>query len=155
MTHRRHRAGLAAAVLTLTAGLASTGSAPAEAGCLRQVVNRSPYVLVASRDGGPPVTVLPGRSVPLRLERPGRLDLAAYCAVPDAGSRPIAQASFAYEAVIDRCFIRFGNQFARPEFGGGFIGTQGTAPFTVNNPQQGDVILGPFASDCPALSRSY
>ncbi|GJD54635.1 hypothetical protein [Methylobacterium dankookense] len=149
MTHQRHRACLAAAALIL----GTTWSAAADAGCLRRVYNRSAYVLVASRDGGPPVTLLPGRSVPLRLEHPGRLNLTAYCAVPGAASRPVAEASFDYEAVLDRCFVRFGDAGLRPEFGGGFSGKQGTAPFTVNNPAQGDVILGPFTADCPVLSR--
>ena len=149
MTHRRHRACLAAALT-----LAATWSATAEAGCLRRVYNRSAYVLVASRDGGPPVTLMPGRSVPLRLERPGTLSLTAYCAVPGAGSSPVAEARFDYEAVLDRCFIRFGNTFFTPQLGRGFFGGQETAPFTVNNPRQGDLVLGPFAAPaCPVLSR--
>lgn len=149
MTHRMHRACLAAAALTLAGAWSTT----ADAGCLRRVYNRSAYILVASRDGGPPVTLLPGRSVPLRLERPGKLSLAAYCALPGAGSRPVAEASFDYEAVLDRCFMRFGGDYIRPEIGGGLLGTQGTAPFTVNNPEQGDVVLGPFTAECPVLSR--
>jgi hypothetical protein len=153
MTYRRHRARLAVATLTVAVGWGAAWNTAAEAGCLRRVYNRSAYVLVASRDGGPPVTLLPGRSVPLRLERPGRLSLSAYCAVPGSGSRPVAEASFDYEAVLDRCFMRFGERHLRPEFGGGFLGRQGTAPFTVNNPAQGDVVLGPFTADCPVLSR--
>lgn len=150
----RGAAALALAVLG-TAGTASVASAE----CLRQIVNRSAYVLTARRDGGPPVTILPGHSVQIRLSHPGQLDFAAYCAVPgpDGALRPITEASFDYEAVIDRCFVRFGGQAFIPQLGRGFIGLQGTAPFTVNNPRQGDVVLGPFAApSCPApaiLSR--
>ena len=147
MTHRTRRACLVAAALALL------GVQEAGAGCLRQVYNRSGYVLMASRDGGPPVTVMPGRSVPLRLDRPGRLNVAAYCALPGAGARPVAEAEFDYEAVLDRCFIRFGSPILVPEFGRGMFGTQGTAPFTVNNPRQGDLILGPFEAGCPILDR--
>lgn len=149
MMHWRRGAALAAAAI-----LAGAWSADAAAGCLRRVYNRSAYVLVASRDGGPAVTILPGRSVPLRLERPGTLNVAAYCDVSGAGGGPLAQASFSYTAVQDRCFIDFGDPWFRPQMGKGFWGMQGTAPFTVNNPEQGDVILGPFASEaCPALRR--
>ena len=72
MMQWRRSAALAAAAI-----LAGSWSAEAAAGCLRRVYNRSALVLVASRDGGPPVTILPGRSVPLRLERPGTISLAA------------------------------------------------------------------------------
>jgi hypothetical protein len=121
----RGAAALALAVL----GTACTASL-ASAECLRQIVNRSAYVLTARR------AAVPG---------------------PDGALRPITQASFDYEAVIDRCFIRFGGQAFIPQLGRGFIGLQGTAPFTVNNPRQGDVVLGPFATEaCPTpaiLSR--
>ncbi len=148
MMQWRRSAALAAAAI-----LAGSWSAEAAAGCLRRVYNRSALVLVASRDGGPPVTILPGRSVPLRLERPGTISLAAYCGDAAAGG-PVAQASFAYVAVQDRCFIDFGDPWFRPQMGKGFWGLQGTAPFTVNNPNQGDVILGPFAGEaCPVLRR--
>lgn len=147
-------AALALAVL----GTACTASA-SSAECLRQIINRSAYVLTARRDGGPPVTILPGHAVQVRLSHPGQLDFAAYCSVPgpDGALTPITQASFSYEAVIDRCYIEFGGQAFIPQLGRGFIGLQGTAPFTVNNPRQGDVVLGPFATQaCPApaiLSR--
>ncbi|WP_245930740.1 hypothetical protein [Methylobacterium radiodurans] len=149
MMHWRRGAALAAAAI-----LAGAWSAEAAAGCMRRVYNRSAYLLVASRDGGPPVTILPGRSVPLRLERPGTLSVAAYCDGAGPGAGPLAQASFSYTAVQDRCFIDFGDRLFVPQLGRGFTGRQGTAPFTVNNPEQGDVILGPFASEaCPVLRR--
>ncbi|GJE38404.1 hypothetical protein [Methylobacterium persicinum] len=153
-TARRSRGAAALALAVL--GTACTISA-ASAECLRQIINRSPFVLTARRDGGPPVTILPGHAVQVRLSHPGQLDFAAYCSVPGPnGARsPITQASFSYEAVIDRCYIELGGQIFVPQLGRGFIGLQGTAPFTVNNPRQGDVVLGPFATDaCPAvLSR--
>lgn len=153
----RFSRGAAALTLAVLGTAAMAPSASAE--CVRQIINRSNYVLTARRDGGPPVTILPGRVVQIRLFQPGQVDLAAYCGVPgpDGAQSPVTQASFAYEAVIDRCFIRFGSDVDTPQFGRGFFGTQGTAPFTVNNPRQGDIVLGPFASEtCPApLSRAY
>lgn len=152
-TVRRLHGATALALAVL--GTACTVQA-ASAGCVRQIINRSAYVLTASRDGGPPVTILPGQAVHVRLNRPGHLDFAAYCGVPGAGGSPtpITSASFSYEAVIDRCYIEFGGQAFVPQLGRGFIGLQGTAPFTVNNPRQGDVVLGPFATDaCPIISR--
>ena len=145
--------GAAALALAVLSTAASASAASAE--CLRQIVNRSAYVLTARRDGGPPVTILPGRSVEIRLSHPGTLDFAAYCGLPGpAGAQTlVTQASFSYEAVIDRCFIRFGGQAFVPQLGRGFLGLQGTAPFTVNNPRQGDVVLGPFETGaCPAAT---
>ena len=63
--------------------------------------------------------------------------------IPQAGGTPVEQRTFDYEAVLDRCFVRFGGDLFVPQLGRGFIGLQETAPFTVNNPQQGDIILGP------------
>ncbi|MCJ2051220.1 hypothetical protein [Methylobacterium sp. J-070] len=122
----------------------------ASADCLRRVYNRSGLVLVARQDGGPPATLLPGQSLPVRLSRPGQLDLSAYCGIPGEAGSPVLQRTFDYEAVLDRCFIRFGGDLFVPQLGRGFIGLQETAPFTVNNPQQGDIILGPTAqASCP------
>lgn len=118
---------------------------PASADCLRRVYNRSTLVLVARQDGGPPAMLLPGQSLTLRLSRPGQIDLSAYCGIPQAGGAPVEQRTFDYEAVLDRCFVRFGGDLFVPQLGRGFIGLQETAPFTVNNPQQGDIILGPAA----------
>lgn len=152
-TVRQSRGACAVALALLgTAFTASTASA----GCVRQIINRSTYVLTARRDGGPAVTILPGQAVEVRLSHPGQLDFAAYCGAPgpDGALTPITKATFAYQAVIDRCYIEFGSQAFLPQLGRGFFATQGTAPFTVNNPRQGDVILGPFtAESCPVLSR--
>ncbi|MCJ2137407.1 hypothetical protein MKK69_25750 [Methylobacterium sp. J-026] len=139
--------------LGLALGLAGTASAPsgASADCLRRVYNRSNLVLVARQDGGPPAMLLPGQSLPVRLSRPGQLDLAAYCGVPQAGGSPVTQRTFDYEAVLDRCFVRFGGDLFVPQIGRGFIGLQETAPFTVNNPQQGDIVLGPMAQPACAV----
>ena len=146
--------GAAALALGLLGTLAAASDASAD--CLRRITNRSALVLVASQDGGPGATLLPGQSLPVRLARPGRLTLSAYCGVPGAGgsSSPVTQADFAYEAVLDRCFVRFGSDLYTPQLGRGFFGQQGTAPFTVNNPRQGDVVLGPFSAPaCPVLNR--
>lgn len=134
-------------------GLALAGSvpSPASADCLRRVYNRSNLVLVARQDGGPPTVLLPGQSVAMRLSRPGQINLAAYCGIPQAGGSPVEEQTFDYEAVIDRCFVRFGGDLFVPQLGRGFIGLQGTAPFTVNNPQQGDIILGPSAQPACAV----
>jgi hypothetical protein len=129
-------------------------SADAAAGCLRRIYNRSSFVLVARQDGGTPTTIMPGRSLSVRLLRPGKIDLSAYCGVPRPGGefKPIVEDSFDYGAQIDRCFIRFGGQLFVPQLGRGFIGLHGTAPFTVNNPRQGDLILWPSSDQsCPVL----
>jgi hypothetical protein len=147
------RLKLAALALALL-GSNLVASAEAAADCLRRIYNRSSYVLVARQDDGPPTTVMPGRSLSVRLSRFGKIDLSAYCGVPGPGGelRPTVEESFDYEAQIDRCFIRFGGQLFVPQLGKGFIGLQGTAPFTVNNPRQGDVILGPSSDrSCPIL----
>ncbi|RVU15493.1 hypothetical protein [Methylobacterium oryzihabitans] len=135
---------LAAALLLLpfVAGEAS-------AACTRRIVNRSALTLVASQDGGPAFVVPPGHARTVRLAAPGRFDLAATC--PAAGFLPgetVAQGSFAYEAILDRCYIRFGTDALNAEFGRGTLGLQSTAPFTVNNPRQGDIVLGPVAEAC-------
>ena len=136
----------------LLLGLVGTAAAApdAAADCLRRVYNRSSLVVVARQDGGPPATLLPGQSLSMRLSRPGHIDVSAYCGIPNAGGAPVLQRTFDYEAVLDRCFVRFGGDLFVPQLGRGFIGLQETAPFTVNNPQQGDIILGPAAQPaCP------
>ena len=141
---KRIGCGLAGLVLGLAGTIAVVSDASAD--CLRRIYNRSTYTLVARQDGGPPATLLPGQSLPVRLSRPGQIAVSAYCGLPDAGGSPVAQASFDYEAVLDRCFIRFGSdEFFASQLGRGFFGTQETAPFTVNNPKQGDIVLGPSA----------
>jgi hypothetical protein len=138
----------------LGSSLAASSSASAD--CLRRIYNRSSFVLVARQDDGLPTTILPGRALSVRLSRPGKIDLSAYCGVPGTGGalKPIVEDFFDYEAQIDRCFIKFGGQLFLPQLGRGFIALQGTAPFTVNNPQQGDIILGPISdASCPILRR--
>ena len=131
----------------------------AAAGCTRRIYNRSAYGLVVSQDGGPAFTVRPGTSRSIHLSRPGKIDLAVYCSADRdsnllGGSQEyVAQSQFSYEAVLDRCYIEFGSPLLVRQFGRGFFGTQSTRPFTVNNPDQGDIILGPFEAECPLLSR--
>jgi len=141
---KRIGCGLAGLVLGL-AGTIAVGSA-ASADRVRRIYSRSPGSRVA---GGPPAwraTLLPGQSLPVRLSRPGQIAISAYCGLPGSGAGPVTQASFDYEAVLDRCFIRFGSdEFFASQLGRGFFGTQETAPFTVNNPKQGDIVLGPSA----------
>jgi len=141
---KRIGCGLAGLVLGLAGTIAVVSDASAD--CLRRIYNRSTYTLVARQDGGPPATLLPGQSLPVRLSRPGQIAISAYCGLPGSGAGPVTQASFDYEAVLDRCFIRFGSdEFFASQLGRGFFGTQETAPFTVNNPKQGDIVLGPSA----------
>lgn len=137
------RIGCAWAGIGLTLAGMTAGVSDASAGCLRRIYNRSNLVLVARQDGGPPATLLPGQSLSVRLSQPGQIDLSAYCGLPGAEAAPVTQRTFDYEAVLDRCFIRFGGDLFVAQLGRGFIGTQETAPFTVNNPHQGDIILGP------------
>jgi hypothetical protein len=131
----------------LCAASALAGASGASADCVRHVYNRSPYVLVATQDGGPSFTVRPGTSRAIRLSRPGKLDLAGYCGLPGlrgdpAGlAQPSVQESFDYQAVLDRCYIEFGHDFFRAELGRGFLPYEGTQPFTLNNPRQGDIVL--------------
>ena len=155
MRVRKKQVCLAVASAVLLAGWVSD----AAAGCTRRISNRSAYALVVSQDGGPPFTVRPGTSKTIRLSQPGKLDLAVYCSayggrtLLDGSQEYVAQSQFTYEAVLDRCYIEFGTQFFVPQLGRGFFGMQGTKPFTLNNPNQGDIILGPFEAECPALSR--
>jgi hypothetical protein len=131
----------------------------AEASCTRRIYNHSAYPLVVSQDGGPPFMVRPGTSKPIRLSHSGKLDLGVYCSAQggpmllDGSQEYVVQSQFNYQAVLDRCYIEFGSQLFASELGRGFFGTQGTKPFTLNNPNQGDIILGPFQTECPVLSR--
>jgi hypothetical protein len=135
----------------LVLGIAGTvpAASDASADCTRRVYNRSNFVLVVRNEAGPPVTLPPGRSVPVRLSRPGQIDVSAYCGIP--GGEPVLHRTFDYEAVLDRCFVRFGDDLFVPQLGRGFFGTQETAPFTVNNPRQGDIVLGPAAQPACAV----
>ncbi|SEO69973.1 hypothetical protein SAMN04487843_103118 [Methylobacterium sp. ap11] len=128
------------------AALLAGGISTAEAGCLRRVVNRSPYFAVASRNGGPSVGIPPHSSRAIRMLAPGRVDIAAHCAARGPRGRlvpvgpPVAQDSYTFTAVLDRCYYDLGLM--------GF-GQGGTEPFVLNTPQQGDLTVGPFASACP------
>lgn len=133
----------------VAAALASL-SLPADAGCLRQVYNRSPFALLVTQDGGPSFMVRPRSSRSIRLSAPGKLDLTAYCSSSGLGA-PLAQQSFTYQVVLDRCFFETGPGFFQQELGPGFLPREGTAPFTLNNPKQGDVVL---AADGSACARS-
>ncbi|MBX9931341.1 MAG: hypothetical protein K2Y56_07360 [Methylobacterium sp.] len=139
----------------LSAVLLVAGIVDASAACTKRVYNRSAYLLVGNLEGTTSFTVRPGTSTAIRLSRPGTINLAAFCrpaprslASGDRG-RPVASIQLAYEAVLDKCFIEFGTNVFQAELGRGFFGMQDTKPFTVNNPQQGDIVLGPFQSECP------
>ncbi|WP_246733333.1 hypothetical protein [Methylobacterium sp. BTF04] len=132
----RHTAGLAAGLLVAT----SAGSA--EAGCLRQVINRTDHVVVASQDGGPGFTVRPHHAHPIRYLRSGQVDIAVYCRAPldESGlaqQQPAFRASYATVAVLDRCYV---------DIDGG-----GTQPVALNNPRQGDIVVAPYELACPPL----
>ena len=130
-----------------SAALMTILSVPANADCIRQVINRSPLALVVSQDGGPSVTVRPRSSRSIRLSAPGKLDLAAYCS-PSSLGQPVAQRSFTYDVVLDRCSFEIGYGFFEQELGVGFLPRRGTAPFTLNNPRQGDIVLAADRSTC-------
>ncbi|MCJ2034010.1 hypothetical protein [Methylobacterium sp. J-068] len=138
--------------LTLSFLVLSSGGAAAD--CLRHVYNRSPLVLVATQDGGPSFVVRPGSSRTIRLSGPGKLDLAGYCAPLGRGDdlaslgAPAVQSSFGYQAVLDRCFFEFGHDFFDRELGRGFLPYDGTQPFTLNNPKQGDIVLTTDQATC-------
>ncbi|KQP94260.1 hypothetical protein ASF60_12395 [Methylobacterium sp. Leaf113] len=124
------------------------GAGTASADCIRHVYNRSPLVLVGSQAGGPSFTIRPGTSRAIRLSGPGGLDLAGYCAPygrgdgdPAAFGPPAVQTALRYTAVLDRCYMEIGHDFFDRELGRGFLPRRDTAPFTVNNPKQGDVVL--------------
>ena len=139
---------------TLSAGLLAVSIGDAYAACTRRVYNRSALVLVASQEGGPTFVLKPRASTAIRLSQRGTVTLAAYCrplargAAPGGLDEPVARVQLGYEAVLDKCFIEFGTNVFQSELGRGFIGMNGTAPFTVNNPRQGDIVLGPFTPQC-------
>jgi hypothetical protein len=129
----------AAALVLLPVGEAS-------AACTRRIVNRSVLTLVASQDGGPPFVLPPGHARAIRLAEPGQIDMMAYCSGALAGA-PAAEIHLPYEAVQDRCYIEIGTNYIAKTFGRGTFGLQGTGPFAVNAPRQGDVVLGPAANE--------
>jgi hypothetical protein len=128
-------------ILALTVafcGALLTGGA--EAGCLRHVHNRSPYTLVVTNSDGSAATVRPRSTGSIRLIEPGQVDVAAFCTGSGAEA-PVLQRSFSYEAVQDRCFFEVGHRFFDRELGNGFLPRRADAPFALNNPRQGDLVL--------------
>ncbi|MBB5762241.1 hypothetical protein ABEV34_25915 [Methylorubrum rhodesianum] len=141
--------GLAAAL-----AVASTGITSANASCARRIVNKSGYIALVSRDGGPWVAVRPGRSQTINYYQSGRIDVALTCgpgALPEQAS---FRASYDTVAIIDRCYIRFGDGFFEDQLGGGFLGRKETGPLALNNPRQGDLVVGPQAGACPETERA-
>ncbi len=149
MRNARTMIGLAASLL---AGLAAV---PAEAGCTRSIINRSGLYAQVSRDGGPWVRIPPRAAQAIRLEHPGKLDIALTCGrgglAPD---NTVYRGALTYNAIIDRCYIEIDDGFVPDYFGGGTFGFRDTKPMTVNNPRQGDVIIGPRVDGaCAVLER--
>lgn len=133
--------------------LAVIAAAPAQAGCTRTIHNRSALTAVVSRDGGPWVAIPPHRSQSIRLLHPGRIDVALTCG-PGGPESAVYRASYGYTAIIDRCYIEFGDGFVEDYFGGGTFGRAYTRPLTLNNPRQGDIIVGPRVEEiCPLAFR--
>ncbi len=109
-----HAAGVKRLYLwSAAAALLAGGISAAEAGCLRRVVNRSPYFAVASATaarasasrrtprGRSACCPGPGRHRgPLRRTRPAR--------APRPGRPPVAQDSYTFTAVLDRCYYDLG-----------------------------------------------
>lgn len=151
----RHRLSLAAAIAALIA--ASAGAA--SAACTRHVYNKSPYLLAVSQNGGPAAMLRPGASEAVRMDSAGRIELSAYCPDPSGTpGTPAAQAAYDYIADPGICFVKWAFNGLTPYANRIDVGN-GTAPFVVNNPQQGDVVLGPFGPACPqaspVLTRKY
>lgn len=139
---------IAAGIAAALGGLIAAGSA--EAGCTRQIINRSGYTALVSRDGGPWVAVGPRRSQSIRYRDSGRIDVALTCGRGAGPEAAAFRASYGTVAVIDRCFIVFGDGFFEPQLGGGFFGRKATGPLALNNPRQGDLVVGPAAGACAA-----
>ena len=140
--------GLAAAL-----AVAATGITSADASCARRIVNKSGYIALVSRDGGPWVAVRPGRSQTINYYQSGRIDVALTCGPGALLEQAAYRASYDTVAIIDRCYIRFGDGFFEDQLGGGFIGRKETGPLALNNPRQGDLVVGPQAGACPAIER--
>lgn len=151
----RSALGMAAALVTLTAA----GTSSAQAGCTRQIINKSGYTALVSRDGGPWVAVRPHRSQTIRYNQSGRIDVALTCGPGALPEQAAYRANFDTVAVIDRCYIRFGDGFFEDQLGGGFFARKDTAPLALNNPRQGDLVVGPQAGGCAvergAISARY
>ncbi len=133
----------------LAAALGGTLSSVAEADCLRHVYNRSPYTLVVTQEAGASFSVRPRSTASFRLAMSGTVGVAAYCGPADVGA-PVVQDSFAYTAILDRCYFQVGDTFFDRELGNGFGPRLSDAPFTLNNPKQGDLALYVPQSQCLA-----
>lgn len=132
----RHTTGLSVLMLVFATAQA------AQAGCTRQVINRTAHDVVFSQDGGPGITVRPHRAHPLLYRRSGQVDVAVYCRSRLAGGElvrqePAFQASFETVAVMDRCYVE--------------VGRGGTQPVALNNPRQGDIVVAPYGLACPSM----
>lgn len=136
-------------ILALTAATLLTSAAAAQAGCVRRIVNRSPLLVTVALDGGPVVSVPPGRSRPIRYVASGRLDVSAFCPSADPAAAPVFHDSYGTTAVLDRCYVEIGDGFFEPALGKGFAGTADTKPLAVNTPRQGDIVAGPYGVSCP------
>ncbi|MBB3902525.1 hypothetical protein [Methylobacterium brachythecii] len=139
----------------VTGLLAGLAAAPAEAGCTRKIVNKSALTALISRDGGPWVTVPPHHSQSIVFSQPGKVDVALVCG-RGGPEGAVYRSSLSYSAIIDRCYYEIGNGFFEEQLGPGFaLGTEDTAPLTVNTPRQGDVVIGPrVEARCPAEFRA-
>lgn len=133
-------------ILALAAAATLSTAAAAEAGCARRIANRSPFTVTLAQDGGPPVTVRPHASAPIRYRASGRIDVSVFC--PGAAA-PVFHESYGTAAVLDRCYIEIGDGFFEPALGKGFAGTDDTRPLAVNVPRQGDIAVGPYGVSCP------
>lgn len=132
-------------LITLEGALSSV----AEADCLRHIYNRSPYTLVVTQDEGASFSMRPGTTGSIRLATSGKVDVAGYCSNAISGA-PVVQGSFAYEANLDRCYFQVGRRFFNRELGNGFLPRSSDAPFALNNPKQGDLVLYVPQSQCLA-----
>ena len=121
--------------------LVLAGSFAAEAACSRQVINRTPHVVMVSQDGGPAFAVRPYGRHRIRYDHAGQVAVSAMCRAPgrpamDAMQRAVAfSATYAIVAVQDRCWVD--------------IGRGGTQPLALNNPRQGDIVVAPYGLPCP------
>lgn len=142
--------GIAATLVAVTA----VGASSARAECARRIINKSGYTALVSRDGGPWVAVRPNHAQTIRYHQSGRIDVALTCGPGALPEQAAYRASYDTVAVIDRCYIRFGDGFFEEQLGGGFFARKDTAPLALNNPRQGDLVVGPQAGGCPAAERA-
>lgn len=130
-------AALASVLLAVAPGAAS-------AGCTRSVVNRTPYRVTVSQDGGPAMTVPQQHPRAIRYDARGSVAVSVFCPTgaglpADVAGRPVFTARYATVAVQDRCYI---------DIDGG-----GTQPVALNNPRPGDIVVAPYGVSCPLPPR--